>query len=56
LKAVISAAGESSRMHPLTYTRPKVMLPIANKSILEHILIEAKESWYQLVYLHCRLL
>ncbi len=28
-------------MRPLTYTRPKVMLPIANKPILEHLLIEA---------------
>jgi bifunctional UDP-N-acetylglucosamine pyrophosphorylase/glucosamine-1-phosphate N-acetyltransferase len=44
LKAVILAAGEGNRMRPLTYTRPKVMLPIANKPILEHLLIEAKEA------------
>ncbi|MDO8578813.1 MAG: sugar phosphate nucleotidyltransferase [Dehalococcoidales bacterium] len=42
MKAVILAAGEGSRMRPLTYTRPKVMLPIANKPIVEHLLIEAK--------------
>jgi NDP-sugar pyrophosphorylase family protein len=30
-KAVILAAGEGNRMRPLTYTRPKVMLTIANK-------------------------
>jgi len=42
LKAIFLAAGEGSRMHPLTYTRPKVMLPIANKPILEHLLIEAR--------------
>ena len=42
MKAVILAAGEGSRMRPLTYTRPKVMLPIANKPILEHLLTEAK--------------
>jgi bifunctional UDP-N-acetylglucosamine pyrophosphorylase/glucosamine-1-phosphate N-acetyltransferase len=42
MKAVILAAGEGSRMRPLTYTRPKVMLPIANKPILEHLLIESK--------------
>ncbi len=41
MKAVILAAGEGSRVRPLTYTRPKVMLPIANKPILEHLLIEA---------------
>ncbi len=31
-------------MRPLTCTRPKVMLPIANKPILEHLLIEAAQA------------
>jgi len=31
-------------MRPLTSTRPKVMLPIANKPILEHLLVEAREA------------
>src|SRR4030043_1733362 len=44
MKAVILAAGEGNRMHPLTYTRPKVMLPIANRPILEHLLIELKKA------------
>ena len=44
MKAIILAAGEGSRMRPLTYTRPKVMLPIANKPILEHLLIEVKKA------------
>ncbi|MFH0769174.1 MAG: bifunctional sugar-1-phosphate nucleotidylyltransferase/acetyltransferase [Chloroflexota bacterium] len=44
MKAVILAAGEGNRMRPLTYTRPKVMLPIANKPILEHLLIEASKA------------
>jgi UDP-N-acetylglucosamine diphosphorylase/glucosamine-1-phosphate N-acetyltransferase len=44
LKAVILAAGEGSRMRPLTYTRPKVMLPVANKPLLEHLIIEAREA------------
>jgi UDP-N-acetylglucosamine diphosphorylase/glucosamine-1-phosphate N-acetyltransferase len=35
MKCVILAAGEGKRMHPLTYSRPKVMLPIANQPILE---------------------
>jgi UDP-N-acetylglucosamine diphosphorylase/glucosamine-1-phosphate N-acetyltransferase len=43
-KAVILAAGEGKRMGPLTNTRPKVMLPIANKPILEHLLIEMKKA------------
>ncbi len=42
-KAVLLAAGEGTRMRPLTYTRPKVMLPLANRPILEHLLLEMKE-------------
>ena len=44
MKAIILAAGEGNRMRPLTYTRPKVMLPIANKPILEHLLVETKKA------------
>ena len=44
MKAVLLAAGEGSRMRPLTYTRPKVMLPIAGKPILEHLLVEASAA------------
>jgi UDP-N-acetylglucosamine diphosphorylase/glucosamine-1-phosphate N-acetyltransferase len=43
-RAVILAAGEGCRMQPLTYTRPKVMLPLANKPILEHLVGELKKS------------
>lgn len=42
MKCVILAAGEGKRMHPLTFTRPKVMLPIAGKPILEWNLLNAK--------------
>jgi len=44
LKAIIIAAGEGNRMRPLTYTRPKVMLPLANRPIIEHLLIEASKA------------
>ena len=44
MKAVILAAGEGSRMRPLTYTRPKVMLPIANKPLIEHLLIAGNSA------------
>lgn len=44
MKAVILAAGEGNRMRPLTYSRPKVMLPIANRPIMEHLLIEIIEA------------
>jgi len=42
MKAVLLAAIEDARMHPLTYTRPKVMLSFANKPILEHLVSEIK--------------
>ncbi len=38
MKAVILGAGEGLRCRPLTITRSKVMLPVANKPILEHII------------------
>src|SRR5574341_2219449 len=38
MKAGILAAGEGLRCRPLTLTRSKVMLPIANKPLLEHII------------------
>ena len=43
MQAVILAAGEGKRMRPLTYEKPKVMLPIAGKPIIEHLLWEVKE-------------
>jgi UDP-N-acetylglucosamine diphosphorylase / glucose-1-phosphate thymidylyltransferase / UDP-N-acetylgalactosamine diphosphorylase / glucosamine-1-phosphate N-acetyltransferase / galactosamine-1-phosphate N-acetyltransferase len=36
MNAVIFAAGKSTRTYPLTLTRPKPLLPIANKSIMAH--------------------
>jgi UDP-N-acetylglucosamine diphosphorylase/glucosamine-1-phosphate N-acetyltransferase len=44
MKAVLLAASEDIRMRPLTYTRPKAMLPLANKPILEHLLLQGKEA------------
>ena len=44
MKCVILAAGEGKRMHPLTFTRPKVMIPIANKPILEWNLLNAIDA------------
>ncbi|WP_181684993.1 sugar phosphate nucleotidyltransferase [Halorhabdus salina] len=36
--AVVLAAGEGTRLRPLTHNRPKPMLPAANRPILEHVL------------------
>ncbi len=39
MKAMILAAGEGTRLRPLTLNTPKVMLPIAGKPLLEYILV-----------------
>jgi UDP-N-acetylglucosamine diphosphorylase / glucose-1-phosphate thymidylyltransferase / UDP-N-acetylgalactosamine diphosphorylase / glucosamine-1-phosphate N-acetyltransferase / galactosamine-1-phosphate N-acetyltransferase len=44
MKAVILAAGEGRRLRPFTETMPKVMLPIANKPVLEYVLDAVKNS------------
>ena len=36
MKAVIMAAGKSTRTYPLTLTRPKPLLTVLNRTILEH--------------------
>jgi bifunctional UDP-N-acetylglucosamine pyrophosphorylase/glucosamine-1-phosphate N-acetyltransferase len=44
LKALILAAGEGIRLQPLSLTRPKVMLPIAGKPLLQSIVESLKSS------------
>ena len=44
MKAVVLAAGEGKRLRPFTETMPKVMLPVANKPILEHVFDALKNS------------
>lgn len=44
MKAVIIAAGKGTRMGPLTENRPKAMLPIANRPLLEHIIVSIKAA------------
>ena len=37
MKAVVMAGGEGTRLRPLTCNRPKPMVPVANKPIIQHI-------------------
>src|SRR5690242_843989 len=38
MKAVVMAGGEGSRLRPLTVTRPKPMVPIVGRPVMDHIL------------------
>ena len=37
MRAMILAAGRGERLRPLTDTRPKPMMPLANRPMMEHI-------------------
>jgi mannose-1-phosphate guanylyltransferase/phosphomannomutase len=43
MQAVIMAGGEGSRLRPLTGNLPKPMLPVANRPLMEHILLLLKQ-------------
>ena len=38
MKVLILAAGYATRLYPLTFTRPKSLLPVAGKPMIEHVL------------------
>jgi len=44
MKAVILAAGEGKRLRPITSTRPKPLIPIAGKPLLEHTILGLKAA------------
>jgi bifunctional UDP-N-acetylglucosamine pyrophosphorylase/glucosamine-1-phosphate N-acetyltransferase len=44
MECVVLAAGEGKRMRPLTAKRPKVMLPLANRPMMEHLILAARDA------------
>ncbi|MHA2393258.1 MAG: bifunctional sugar-1-phosphate nucleotidylyltransferase/acetyltransferase [Promethearchaeota archaeon] len=44
MKAVIITAGEGKRLRPITSSRPKPLIPIAGKPLLEHTILGLKNS------------
>ncbi|MCK5252133.1 MAG: NTP transferase domain-containing protein, partial [Thermoplasmata archaeon] len=43
MKAVILAAGEGTRLRPLTISRPKVMLRVGDKPIMQYAIDALRE-------------
>jgi len=46
MKAIIMAGGEGSRLRPLTCGRPKPMVPVLNRPVMEHIVDLLKEHGF----------
>lgn len=44
MQCVVLAAGEGKRMRPLTAKKPKVMLPIVNKPMIEHLVLAVRDA------------
>ncbi|MHA1671528.1 MAG: bifunctional sugar-1-phosphate nucleotidylyltransferase/acetyltransferase [Promethearchaeota archaeon] len=44
MKAVILAAGKGKRLRPITASRPKPMIPLAGKPLLEHTILGLKNA------------
>jgi len=44
MKAVVLAAGEGGRLRPLTFTRPKHLISLGGKPLLEHLLASVRAA------------
>jgi mannose-1-phosphate guanylyltransferase len=50
MKAVVLAGGEGTRLHPLTYTRPKSLIPILDRPMVEYTLEYFKDCVDDIVF------
>ena len=50
MQAIIPVAGAGTRLRPLTYTQPKVLISVAGKPILAYIIENLLEN--VIVYFH----
>jgi mannose-1-phosphate guanylyltransferase/mannose-1-phosphate guanylyltransferase/phosphomannomutase len=46
MRAMVLAAGLGTRLRPITYTMPKPMVPVANRPVMEHILLLLKRHGF----------
>lgn len=51
MQAVILAGGKGARLKPYTTILPKPLMPIAEKSILEIILMQLKKAVLKILFL-----
>src|SRR5690606_17266494 len=47
MKAIILAAGQGTRLRPVTLTMPKPLVPVANKALIEYAIDILRDSGYK---------
>lgn len=47
VKAIIMAGGEGTRLRPLTVNRPKPLVPLINKPLMEHVIYLLKKNGFK---------
>ncbi|MFQ6060215.1 MAG: nucleotidyltransferase family protein, partial [Thermoplasmata archaeon] len=49
MKAVVLAGGRGTRLYPLTFTRPKILVPLLNRPVLDYVLDWLKEGFDEII-------